>query len=67
MNEIKGFIRWYNKEKGFGFVAGEDNIDYFVHYKCLPLNVRELPKDCKVSFTKAMGKKGPLAENLKLI
>ena len=33
---MKGKIKWYRKEKGYGFVTGEDDKDYFVHYTSLP-------------------------------
>lgn len=33
---MKGTIKWYRKEKGYGFVTGEDKKDYFVHYTALP-------------------------------
>ena len=28
---MNGKVKWYNKMKGFGFITGEDNQDYFVH------------------------------------
>jgi len=28
---MKGKVKWYNRMKGFGFITGEDNKDYFVH------------------------------------
>ena len=29
---LKGTVKWFNKEKGFGFVTSEDGADYFVHF-----------------------------------
>lgn len=32
MFEVKGKVKWFNTEKGFGFISGEDGKDIFVHY-----------------------------------
>lgn len=29
---LKGTVKWFNKEKGFGFLTSEDGADYFVHF-----------------------------------
>ncbi|MDA3855150.1 MAG: cold shock domain-containing protein [Candidatus Woesearchaeota archaeon] len=36
---MKGTIKWYRKEKGYGFITGEDEKDYFLHLTALPQNV----------------------------
>lgn len=33
---LKGNVKWYNRKKGYGFIAGDDGQDYFVHYSKLP-------------------------------
>ena len=32
---MKGTVKWFNKEKGFGFITGEDGKDVFVHYSSI--------------------------------
>ncbi len=29
---LKGIVKWFDVQEGFGFITDEDNIDYFVHY-----------------------------------
>ena len=32
---MKGTVKWFNKKKGYGFIIGEDNKEYFVHYSSI--------------------------------
>jgi cold shock protein len=36
---MKGTIKWYRKEKGYGFISGDDNKEYFMHYTSLPQDI----------------------------
>lgn len=47
----KGKVKWFNKEKGYGFIIKEDGNDIFVHYKDLNMEGFKLLKDGqKVEF-----------------
>ena len=47
----KGVVKWFNKEKGFGFITKEDGKYIFVHYKNLNMDGYKLLKECqKVEF-----------------
>lgn len=60
---MKGKIKFFNETKGFGFVAGEDGKEYFVHMTGLKPGVR-IMKDDAVSFDVEQGDKGPKAVNV---
>lgn len=47
----KGTVKWFNARKRYGFICGEDGVDYFVHYQnILEEGFRSLKKDQKVIF-----------------
>lgn len=60
---MKGTVKWYNFKKGFGFIVGEDEQDYFVHYSMIPENIKITEND-KVKFDPINNEKGKQASNL---
>ncbi len=61
-----GTVKWFNSEKGFGFIEQDDGgVDVFAHYSNIATQgYRELQQGQKVSFDIAQGQKGPQAENI---
>lgn len=48
---LTGTVKWFNEEKGYGFIAGEDNNDVFVHYSdIVATGYRKLEKGQKVEY-----------------
>ncbi|MFW5704912.1 MAG: cold-shock protein [Nanoarchaeota archaeon] len=48
---MKGQVKWYQKEKGYGFIVGEDDKDYFVHYTAMPQDQEEIREEDNVNVT----------------
>ncbi len=63
---VDGMIKFYNRDKHYGFITGDDGKDYFVHESGLGEGVRVRDND-RVSFDIVEGDRGPKAENVKLI
>ena len=65
----QGTVKWFNAEKGFGFIAPEDGSpDVFAHYSAIQSNgYRSLDENQKVEFDITQGPKGPQAENIRPI
>ncbi|KIM04676.1 MAG: cold-shock protein [Sulfurovum sp. AS07-7] len=70
-NQMTGTVKWFNSEKGFGFIQPEDGSkDLFVHYRQVNSNGYgrvELSENQRVSFTVGQGQKGPQAENVTIL
>jgi len=68
-NTVTGVVKWFNDEKGFGFIKHEGGKDVFVHYNSIKgVNGRRtLREGQRVSFEITEGKKGPQAENVTII
>jgi len=62
---MEGTVKWYNVRKGYGFIAGDDGEEYFVHFTAVPQDVR-LNENDRVSFDPAEGEKGKQAQNVSL-
>lgn len=64
-----GTVKWFNAEKGFGFIAPEDGSDdVFVHYSAINASgYRALEENQKVEFDVTQGPKGLQAENVTAI
>jgi len=67
-NLINGTVKWFNSEKGFGFIAPENGgSDVFVHFRQVNRSGHgrvELQEGQKVTFELGQGQKGPQAENV---
>ncbi len=61
---MKGTIKFFNTEKEFGFIAGEDGKEYFVHKTGLEEGVT-IDKDDSVTFETEEGEKGMKAVKVK--
>ena len=62
---MKGTVKFFNDMKGFGFIAGEDGNEYFVHMSGLKPGVAIKDNDAVV-FDVGQGDRGPKAENVEL-
>ena len=62
-----GTVKWFNSEKGFGFIAPDDNsADVFVHFSAIESKgYRELLEGQKVEFETQQGPKGLQAANVR--
>ena len=61
-----GTVKWFNDDKGFGFITPEDgSADLFVHQSAVP-DGQTLAEGTKVSFDTERGDKGPRAANVRL-
>lgn len=56
-----GAVRWFDAEKGYGFLSTDDGEDVFVHIKALPPGTTELRQGTRVDFSVAQGRKGKQA------
>ncbi len=67
-DRIMGTVKWFNGEKGYGFLAREGGADVFVHYSAIQGDgYRNLQEGQKVEFTVEKGPKGPQATNVTIL
>jgi CspA family cold shock protein len=66
-NVATGTVKWFNAEKGFGFIAPDDgSADVFAHYSAISSSgYRSLDENQRVSFEVTQGPKGPQAADIK--
>ena len=63
-----GTVKWFNAEKGFGFIAREGEADVFVHFSAIQGDgYRSLEEGQKVEFDVGPGRKGEEAQNVRLV
>ncbi|EIC92412.1 MAG: cold-shock protein [Actinomycetales bacterium] len=61
----QGTVKWFNSEKGFGFITQDGGPDVFVHFSAIESDgYRELRENQRVEFNVKDGDKGPQAENV---
>jgi CspA family cold shock protein len=65
----QGTVKWFNAEKGFGFIAQADGgADVFVHFTAIQSDgYRSLDENQTVEFDIVQGPKGPQADNVRMI
>ncbi|MCB0209674.1 MAG: cold-shock protein [Anaerolineae bacterium] len=62
-----GTVKWFNPNKGFGFIERNNGKDVFVHYSAInSTGYRSLEEGQRVEFTVVEGKKGPQAQDVSL-
>ena len=64
----KGTVKWFNSEKGFGFIEREQGGDVFVHFKSITgSGFRTLMEGQRVEFSVTKGPKGLQAEEVAIV
>lgn len=64
----KGTVKWFNNQKGYGFITDEGGSDVFVHYTGLNMEgYKTLEEGAKVEYDIVQGTKGPQATNVTVI
>lgn len=60
-----GTVKWFNQDKGYGFIARDVGGDIFVHYSAIEgQGFRTLNEGERVEYTVGEGRKGPAAQNV---
>ena len=63
-----GTVKWFNPEKGFGFITQADGPDVFVHFSAIEgEGYRNLEEGQTVEFEVTQGQKGPQAANVRVV
>ena len=64
----KGTVKWFNTQKGYGFITAEDGKDVFVHFSGLNMEgFKTLEEGAAVEFDITDGAKGPQAVNVEVV
>ncbi|MBI9011734.1 MAG: cold-shock protein [Clostridiales bacterium] len=64
---MNGTVKWFNPEKGFGFITAENGTDVFAHFSQIKIEgFKTLEEGQKVTFDVTEGQKGPQAENIEI-
>ena len=64
----QGTVKWFNNEKGYGFIAVDGGQDVFVHYSAIQVEgYKTLDEGPRVEFEVAQGPKGPQADRVQVV
>lgn len=63
--KVTGTVKWFNDDKGFGFVEREGGPDVFVHHSCIQMEgFKTLKEGQTVTMVVSQGEKGPQADSV---
>lgn len=62
-----GKVKWFDAERGFGFIASDEGDEVFLHASALPVGVTAPKPGARVDFGVADGRRGPQALSVKLL
>lgn len=64
----QGTVKWFNSEKGYGFIAQDGGEDVFVHYSAIQMEgYKALDEGQRVEFEVTQGPKGPQADAVRVV
>ena len=64
----QGTVKWFNAEKGYGFIAVDGGQDVFVHYSAIQMDgYKSLEEGQRVEFDVGPGRKGEEAQNVRVV
>ena len=64
----QGSVKWFNNEKGYGFIAVDGGQDVFVHYSAIQSDgYKSLEENQRVEFEVVQGPKGPQADSVRIV
>ncbi len=67
-DKVEGTVKWFNDEKGYGFIERDSGDDVFVHFSAINAEGRRtLLEGQKVNFEVESGQKGPQANNVSIV
>ncbi len=65
---MKGRVKWFDANKGYGFIISEDGQEVFVHHKdIIQEGFKTLEEDQEVTFEKVQGDRGPQAFKVQVV
>ena len=68
MSLVRGTVKWFRDDKGFGFISRKDGDDIFVHFSAIQGDgFKTLKENQEVEFSVGQGKQGSQAENVTVV